>query len=452
VRFFSSGAKDVSSSPRPPLPAGISPLRWGSERDLLRPDGLIVGRSRKGLLRAELPGHFLTIGPTRSGKGVGSIVPNLLTYPGSAVVLDPKGENYAITSRARKAMGQQVYAFDPFGIAAAPQDLAAFNPLDLLQLGRRGSMLADDATALAEMLVVRDSLLEPHWEIEAKALLAGVIAHVASSGVLAFLRTLGEVRRLLAHPPSLWRETIELMAASEEEFVRRAAARIRQKAFRERSGVISTAQANTHFLDSAPVAASLAATTLDLTRLKTSCDTTIYLILPPDRIPVHGRWFRVLVGSILQALSRVEGQPEHEVLLFLDEAAVLGDLDVLRRFHSLAAGYGVKFWLFFQDVSQMRTTYGRFWQSFVANSDLIQAFNVADSETARMLCTRARSIVRPRDVLGIDGDHQLLLRRGGDPIVGGRCRYHLDPEFRGLYAPNPMRTRSVSQMQELARR
>jgi type IV secretory pathway TraG/TraD family ATPase VirD4 len=65
---------------------------------------------------------------------------------------------------------------------------------------------------------------------------------------------------------------------------------------------------------------------------------------------------------------------------------------------------------------------------------------------------RARSIVRPSEVLGIDGDHQLLLRRGGDPVVGGRCRYHLDPEFRGLYAPNPMRTRSVSQMQELARR
>lgn len=451
MRLFSSGAKDVSSSPRPPLPAGISPLRWGSEHDLLRPDGLIVGRSRKGLLRAELPGHFLTIAPTRSGKGVGSIVPNLLTYPGSAVVLDPKGENYAITARARKAMGQQVHAFDPFGIAAAPQDLAGLNPLDLLQI-RRGLMLADDATALAEMLVVRNSKLEPHWEIEATALLAGLIAHVTSSDVPASLRTLREVRRLLTHPPSVWKETIELMALSDDEFVRRASARIRQKAYRERSGVISTAQANTHFLDSAPVAASLAASTLDLTRLKTSCDTTIYLILPPDRIPVHGRWFRVLVGSILKALSRVEGQPEHEVLLLLDEAAVLGDLDVLRRFHSLAAGYGVKFWLFFQDVSQMRTTYGRFWQSFVANSDLIQAFNVADSETARMLCSRARSIMRPSDVLGIDGDHQLLLRRGGDPVVGGRCRYHLDPEFRGLYASNPMRTRAVSQMQELARR
>lgn len=413
---------------------GIRPLRWGSQRELARPDGLVVGRSRKGLLRVKLPGHFLTFAPSHAGKCVSSIVPNLLMHSGSAVVVDPGGEHYRATARVRKAMGQRIHAIDPFGIAADPVDRSSLNPCDSLDsLGRREAFLADDAAMVADLLVVPGTPKEAYWNLEAAALLAGLIAHVVSQRVPGNdRRTLGEVRRLLTNCLS-WEETLEGMSCSPVEVVRRAGARMLQKGHAERTSVTSTAQAHTHFLDSDLVAASLATTTSDLD-WQASGRTTIYLILPPERISTHARWLRVLVGGIVQALSvRQCDRFEPDVLLLLDDAAAFGSFDLLQRFHAVAAMHGVKIWLFFDSLSQMRVSCGRHWRSLLVNSDMIQAFGVSDAETARMLSGRARSILRPSDVLGIDPNHQLLLRRGCDPVVVGRCRYYLDREFAGLF-------------------
>ncbi|MGV2111942.1 type IV secretory system conjugative DNA transfer family protein, partial [Agrobacterium salinitolerans] len=112
--------------------------------------GLLIGRHTKTgkPLRYDGPAHLLTMAPTRTGKGVGTIIPNLLTADRSVICVDPKGENARITGRARQKFGP-VHVLDPFGVTGRPS--AAFNPLAMLD--PHGLDVADDASALADALV-----------------------------------------------------------------------------------------------------------------------------------------------------------------------------------------------------------------------------------------------------------------------------------------------------------
>ncbi len=148
--------------------------------DLAGDAGLIVGRELNGrqLLRHDGPAHLLTIAPTRSGKGVGTIIPNLLVADRSVLCIDPKGENARVTARARARFGP-VHVLDPFGVSGQPG--GAFNPVDALD--PHGLDVAEDAAVLAEALVYDPpgQAGDAHWNEEAKALIAGVILHVVTS-------------------------------------------------------------------------------------------------------------------------------------------------------------------------------------------------------------------------------------------------------------------------------
>ncbi len=118
---------------------------------LLKPDGLIVGREnrREGrLLRHDGAGHLLTIAPTRSGKGVGAIIPNLLATDRSILCVDSMGENARVSLEARGRLGP-VHVLDPFGVTGAAQ--ARYNPMTLRE--PQGQDLAEDAAVLADALV-----------------------------------------------------------------------------------------------------------------------------------------------------------------------------------------------------------------------------------------------------------------------------------------------------------
>lgn len=161
--------------------AGIlGSARFGTARDIAamaKADGdgggLIIGRSDQGkLLRYHGQAHLLTIAPTRSGKGVGTIIPNLLTARRSIVCIDPKGENARIAGRQREALGS-VWYLDPFELSGHPG--ARYNPLD--RLTPDSLDVAEDAMTLADALVFDAEQSDPHWNEEAKALLAGIILY-----------------------------------------------------------------------------------------------------------------------------------------------------------------------------------------------------------------------------------------------------------------------------------
>ncbi|HEX4628012.1 MAG TPA: type IV secretory system conjugative DNA transfer family protein, partial [Gemmatimonadales bacterium] len=233
---------------RPSPSTSHGSAHWGRGEMLDQEKGLLIGYGSPRMLRFALEGHVLTVAPTRAGKGVSCVIPNLLDHPGSVLVTDPKGENYAVTAAWRRGVGQAVHAFDPFGVVGGT---ATYNPLDLIDVAKDDAV--DNARLLADMLVLpgvreRD---EAFWNEEARGVLTGLILHAAANDDLNH-RTLGQVRQDLTCDPGSFAGLLQAMLESKAAggLVKRAAARLLQKDERERSGVISTAQSHTHFLDS----------------------------------------------------------------------------------------------------------------------------------------------------------------------------------------------------------
>jgi len=201
--------------------------------------GLLVGRDSLSnkLLRYDGPAHLLTMAPTRTGKGVGTIIPNLLTADRSVICIDPKGENAKIAGRAREKFGP-VYVLDPFAVTGMAS--AAFNPLD--QLDPAGLDAAEDAATLADALVYDDpgTAGEAHWNEEAKALIGGLVLHIAATESRD-RRTLATLRDNLTLAPEAFAALLKAMQASPAAggLVARAANRHLGKSDREAAGVLS---------------------------------------------------------------------------------------------------------------------------------------------------------------------------------------------------------------------
>jgi type IV secretion system protein VirD4 len=315
------------------------------------------------------------------------------------------------------------------------------------------------------------------FDDEARALLAGLILHVAASAPPE-KRSLVYVRELLTLSPSKSAQLFEEMSESPAArgMVARAAARHLQKAAREASGVVSSAQRHTFFLDSPRMAGVLDHSTFDLTDLKRGRQS-IYLVLPADRLSTYQRWLRLMIVSGLQAMSRTPGRPAQRVLFLLDEFPALGRMDPVLQAISLLGGYGAAFWLFVQDLSQLKGKYGDEWSTFLSNSDVLQAFGTSDHFTAKLLSEmtgdstiyvegqstntgrsqgdfnitgtgnrgighniseKGRKLLLPDEVRRLDPSRQLLFIKGSDPLLTNRINYLQDREFRSLYQENPM--------------
>lgn len=409
---------------------------WDDGRCLRGRHGLIVGRVGRRLMRYAGEGHLVTVAPTRSGKGVSAVIPNLLRYPGEIVVTDPKGENYAVTAAQRRALGHRVLAYDPFGVIAAADDRATFNPLNAVQN-------VDDARLIADMIVIPDGRTEAFWEEEARAVLVGLILHAAADPA----GSLPLVRSYLTLPAPAFRALLADMAASEDDIVRRSAAQLSQKSPRERAAVLSTAQSHTHFLDSPAMVEALGTTQ----KAEGTGPATTYLILPPERIDGYRRWLRLMIASLLNDITRRRRGTER-VLFLLDEFAHLGRMRPVEQGVSLVGAYGVVFWLLIQDLAQLRAVYGEGWSTFLANANVLQAFGINDWETAEHLSRlagettvdvsetqqRSRRLITADEVRRLAPDLQLLFVRGHSPIAAKRVSYLRDREFRGLHGSNPL--------------
>ena len=440
--------------------------RWGTAAALkAAPGGFLLGRVGAKMLRYDGDGHLLTIAATRSGKGVGAIIPNLLNHPGSVVVTDPKGENFYVSGRYRRdTLGQEVVAMDPFGIArAVPQ---GFNPMDLIDFERDD--FVETAMIMAEMIITRRGSAEAsHWFLEGKALLFSLILHVADSADSS-RRNLIEVRRLLTLTPAGMKPVLNAMLMSEVGQVREGAGRIMQKSDRERSGVFSTAQSYTHFLSSPRMHRVLTQTDFALEDLLQD-NLSLFLILPREHLMAFAPWLRLMIACSYYMCTHdvlQRQRPQERVLFLLDEFANLGYMSNIKEAVSLGGGYGVTMWLILQDMAQLRREYRDEWESFVANSDVLQLFAIQDPFTtekvAQMLGqttvwqrrTRkasrregshllrdydevSRPLLRPEELRRLHPDRQLLLVRPYQPVVADKVRYYRDAFFAGRFDSNP---------------
>lgn len=449
-------------------------MAYLEEHEVIGDSGFRLGSFTEGEetkpLHYDSDRHLLTIAPTRSGKGTTAIIPNLLTYAGSALVVDPKGENAMITAEHRAAMGQTIHLVDPWGITGAPV-IARFNPLDWLVQGDVD--ITENAMLLADALIAPENKGEAFWTEEAKALLQGFILYVATDEREAGYRHLGRVRDLLLLDGEDMKRLFERMLESHHHIVISTGARCLQKEEKLLASVIASAQAQTHFLDSARIRESLSGSDFAFDQLKSE-RTTIYLVLPSDRLNAFSRWLRLLIQQAITVNARnIEVKPDKPVLFLLDEMPALGRLTMIEQAFGLMAGFGIQLWGIVQDCTQLKTIYGDGWETFIGNSGMIQYFGSRDRTTAeyfQALCgvttvwnlstaiaravgssfgaggssgnsstthteTRAlaqRQLAYADELMRLHKSRQLILIENLNPIIGNKQRWFEDETMKRL--------------------
>ncbi|HEV2147433.1 MAG TPA: type IV secretory system conjugative DNA transfer family protein [Longimicrobiaceae bacterium] len=464
------------------LPSGsFGTAKWGVGSRLARePEGLELGRRLEdgAMLRYGGDGHLITVVPTGGGKGVSAVVPTLLHYPGSILVPDVKPELYAITARRRREMGHKVVCIDGWNEVGGTDGI---NPLDFIDPDSPDAL--DDAEMVADMCVAaaEQHSKERHWTEESLALITGIVLHVKTTAPPE-LQNLPQVRRLIMLPrgtpeePGAFEELLAEMMENPliNNLISQRAAALTQKSGDERSGVISSAQQHTRFLDSPRVQKVLSRTTFDLGELKTG-RMTVYVVIPARRLSRYARLFRLVLGSALTRISTIPGKPRHKILVIGEEFVQLGRLRPAEEAFRLLRGFGVQFWIFIQDFAAFEELYPKSWRSFLANAGVLQAFNVNDWYTAEELSKRAgettvfvesesrsrgvsrgrtpneqegsgqttsekgRRLIFAHEVLTTDPDEelQLLFVQGSDPMLARRLMYYKDEAYRGQFDLNP---------------
>ena len=240
----------------------------------------------------------------------GLILPNLLTYKGSVVCIDPKGENASITAswRAEK-LGQKVYVLDPFRAAKVTQKLRlSLNPLEFLDLGH--PELIEDVAAIADAIVVPSGGKYLHWDESARAFIKGLLLFIlAQAGDEQSKRSMALLRRYITvgmeNPETKKTSFNHLLNemyktdCSFSDAIAAAAATLADMGENERGSVLSTARRHTEFLEAFGIQDCLKSGKLDLAALKQDPKgVTIYLVLPEWRIATHSRWLRLMVSTI----------------------------------------------------------------------------------------------------------------------------------------------------------
>ena len=357
--------------------------------------------------------HVLLVGGSRGGKGTTVIVNNLCLWQGSAVVIDPKGENAMVTARRRgggsdycKGLGQKVHILDPFNIVKRDDDdfsdlKARFNPLDAIDPASEEAL--DDVTRLADAIVVVQAQNDPFWEESARTLIRGIILHVLTDPDYEAARNLVTVRKLIARGD--WESVQLLEEAGEEEIptgyellfegMRRnpnfdgvisAAGQsfgsMADKSPKTFESVIQVANRNTEFMDSPGMQRSLEASDFDLRSLKTDPKgVTLFLSLPQRFMNTHYRWLRLMTTLTITEMEQTRGKPAtgHPILLLLDEFAGLKKMEIIENATAQIAGYGVKLFFIVQSLVQLKETYEKNWEIFLANAGLKLFFNVDDN-------------------------------------------------------------------------
>jgi type IV secretion system protein VirD4 len=353
----------------------------------IRGDGVPLGRGAfRRLLRFSSDGMVMVFAAMGAGKGLGVVIPSLLSYRGSMVVTDPKGENYAITRRRRAAFGK-VWMLNPTDLAHSER----FNPLDMVRLG--APQEADDAEALARLLVVPDAH-ESHWDDKAASLIKGLILHILHHEPPAS-RTLASVRRLSAGQRETFiAQLTDIAGNSPSPAAREIIGGVLTSAVdssgdfsEEFQSILSNVQKATEpWSATSPAGKLSASSTFRLSDLVDGVGT-LFLCVDEDLLDVYSRWLRVMVGCTLKTLTRAKGRRNaRKVVLLLDEVAVLGRLDVLEKQSGLLRAYCTPV-LIWQNLPQVAKIYGDNARAFLANASARVFFGVTDNDTAEYVAT-----------------------------------------------------------------
>ncbi|SDD06508.1 type IV secretion system protein VirD4 [Bradyrhizobium brasilense] len=447
--------------------------RWADRQEvqaagLLGADGVVLGRYDRDYLRHDGPEHVLCFAPTRSGKGVGLVVPSLLTWPGSAIVHDIKGENWTLTAGFRAKHGR-VLLFDPTNAKSS-----AYNPL--LEV-RRGEWEVRDVQNIADILVDPEGSLEKrnHWEKTSHALLVGAILHVlyaeedkTLAGVAAFL---SDPKRPIESTLAAMMRTAHLGEAGPHPVIASAARELLNKSDNERSGVLSTAMSFLGLYRDPVVAEVTRRCDWRITDIVSAKHpTTLYLVVPPSDINRTKPLIRLILNQVGRRLTEdLQAKAgRHRLLLMLDEFPALGRLDFFESALAFMAGYGLKSFLIAQSLNQIEKAYGAN-NSILDNCHVRVSFATNDERTAKrvsdalgtatemkamknyaghrlspwlghLMVSRsetARPLLTPGEIMQFPPADEIVMVAGTPPVRAKKARYYEDARFKERVLPPP---------------
>ena len=433
--------------------------RWMDADDLassglLDPTGILLGQTSDGrLLRFNRDGHVMVFAPTGAGKGVGFVQANLADYPGSVVVLDPKGENAIVSANLRRRMGQRVIILDPFGRTGMQTDV--YNPLGALNTvgkDRIGSIIENLAEALIPVAEA-GAKVDPHWPMGAKKFATFLMwwmvvhepkerrnlltmFHLAHAGYEP-TRKLAEVMRRGLHPD---RDIAELCVSLGEWYIGRQP--------KELSYFESQATNNLGWIGDFVWRNVLAGPPSPPLNLKDKdAPVTVYLVLPFDQINRYRPWLRIMVTDLLNCVYALPGGVKTPALFLMDEAyAGLGHMDIVFTAAAAVRSAGARLALIYQDIEQAEKAYGKAWASLVNNAGVTLFWSVAPLDTSgQQFISRAcghrtvpvpgqptgasQLLIRPEQVAQLPADEIVAFVSNRRPVRFGRLDVRRHPHF-----------------------
>jgi len=453
--------------------------RWATTDELksarlFAGNGVFLGKLGQAFLRHDGPEHVLAFAPTRSGKGVGLVIPTLLTWPHSAVIHDIKGENWQLTAGYRSTFSHCLL-FNP-----ADMKSARYNPL--LEV-RKGEWEVRDVQNIADILVDPEGALERrnHWEKTSHALLVGVILHVLYAEPE---KTLARVASFLSDPARSIERTLKIMMVTNHlgtevqpkvhPVVASVARELLNKSENERSGVLSTAMSFLGLYRDPVVAHNTSACDWRIADLvEAKRPVSLYLVIPPADLNRTKPLVRLILNQIGRRLTEtLEGQNgrlRRKLLLMLDEFPALGRLDFFETALAFMAGYGIRAYLIAQSLNQIVKAYGEN-NAILDNAHVRIAFAANDERTARRISDAlgtatelraqrnyaghrlapwlahvmvsrqetARPLLTPGEVMQLPPDEAIVLVSGLQPVRAKKFRYYEDRRFAARILPPPV--------------
>ena len=461
-------AMGVISGLRRPL---FGAARWARESDIRAAGmrtkkGLILGRKAGRILSFGGPEHVLVYAPTRSGKGVGVVIPNLLNWPDSVVVLDIKRENWLATAGFRAAHGQKTILFDPLD----PQRRTArYNPLGHIDR-TDATLVLDELQKIAAMLFPMPTHADPFWAEAARTGFIGVGALIAATPERPF--SLGEVYRVLTQSGARDQLPARMQALQAEGRALSGGCISAVNDFCSASentfaSIKQTITARMNLWLNPNVDAATDVSDFDLTRLRQD-RISLYLGVSPDNLtrvaPLYNLLFQQLIDHNARTLPRPE---DHEVLVLLDEFARLGVANVLAQSFSYIAGYRLRLMPVIQSPAQLRALYGAdIAEEIISNCGVEVVFAPKELKVAQELSERLgfytyegralsrpsglstgrrsqtqsdqrRALMLPQELIQLPRHQLIVLRAGMAPIRGEKITYHRDRAFLRRVQPAP---------------
>lgn len=407
-------------------------------------------------------GHHLVVSGTRGGKGVSAVIPAILDHQGPVVVLDIKGENFAVTRRQREELGRKVAVLNPFGLVEDGKD--QFNPLDYI----RPHELARDVALVADGLVKPEQGDGAHFSEMARQLIAAAIEVIVTQEE-------PDRRNLIAVADLLMSATLDgtLQAWSENKDLvghrpAQTAATILRAGDRERGSIQTGVSKAFEWMQSDNMRHFLAGSSFRLDDLLDD-QVDLFIVVPLDQVDKQAIFMRLFINLVLGTVVRQDGRRKVKapILLVLDEFVRMGRMEQIMNIANVAAGAGVEALFVTQDTGQVEKAYGpNDARSIFGSCITKRVFNLNDIETAEWAARhlgestvysqqiregktpnegrdfsyseQRQKLMTAEQITGMKADDLLLLVGNRNPLKAKQNLYFKTKAYAGKFDPNPL--------------